>query len=164
MTLEPLLNASLPVQIHVLPVVPAAIIGAFLLARPKGTPLHRLLGKLWLVLMVVTSASTFFVHEIRLVGPFSPIHLLSVFVLYGAFSVYRAARQGRIATHRRIVLQLYIGGIVIAGGFTFVPGRIMNTAVFSGSAVSTIAFFLVIAAFAVWAALPSINAASGTHE
>ena len=37
MTLEPLFNSPLAIQIHVLAVVPAAILGAYLLARPKGT-------------------------------------------------------------------------------------------------------------------------------
>ena len=84
MTLEPLLNAPFAIQFHVATVLPAAVLGAFLLARPKGTPSHRLLGKIWLVLMVMTSLSTFFIHGINTVGGFSPIHLLSVYVIAGS--------------------------------------------------------------------------------
>jgi len=42
------------------------------------TPLHRLLGKIWMVLMVITSLSSFFIHQIDLFYGFSPIHLLSI--------------------------------------------------------------------------------------
>jgi uncharacterized membrane protein len=31
--------------------------------------------------MVVVAASSFWIHEIRLLGPWSPIHLLSIMVL-----------------------------------------------------------------------------------
>lgn len=84
MTLEPLLNASPAIQIHVATVLPAALLGAHLLLRPKGTPRHRLLGKIWMALMVVTAASTFFIHELNMFFGFSPIHLLSIATLFGA--------------------------------------------------------------------------------
>ncbi len=32
--------------------------------------------------------------------------------------------------HRRAILGVYIGGIFIAGGLTFIPGRIMHAVVF----------------------------------
>lgn len=139
MMLEPLLNASFAIQFHVATVVPAAFIGAFLLARRKGTYLHRLFGKLWLALMGLTSVSSLFVHELRIWGDWSPIHLLSLYVIVGCFSAYAAVRRGRIVAHRRIVTGLYVGGIVVAGAFTFMPGRIMNAVVFSGSLSSSLA-------------------------
>lgn len=122
----PLFNASFPVLFHVATVVPAALIGAWLLVRPKGTRLHRALGRVWIALMAATSLSTFFIHEIRLIGDFSPIHLISVYVLCGCVLAVRAARQGNIPAHRGHVAGMYLGGIVIAGAFTFLPGRIMH--------------------------------------
>jgi len=62
---------------------------------------------------------------------FSPIHLISLYVLVGSFLAYRSARRRRIAAHRRQVLGLYFGGIIGAGAFTLLPGRIMNKLVFS---------------------------------
>ncbi len=122
-----LLDAPLAVQFHVATVVPAAVLGAWLLARPKGTPVHRMLGKIWMGLMFVTAVSTFFIHEIRLVGDFSPIHLISIYVIVSCFTAIRAARRHDITAHRRTVAGMYLGGIVIAGAFTFLPGRIMST-------------------------------------
>ncbi|MHB2264191.1 DUF2306 domain-containing protein [Aliihoeflea sp. PC F10.4] len=126
-----LLDAPLAVQFHVATVVPAAILGAWLLARPKGTRSHRTLGKIWMGLMLVTSLSTFFIHEIRLVGDFSPIHLISIYVIVSCFTAVRAARRHNITAHRRMVAGMYLGGIVIAGAFTFLPGRIMSTSLIS---------------------------------
>lgn len=122
-----LLDAPFAVQFHVATVVPAAFLGAWLLAQPKGTPLHRALGRVWMALMFVTSVSTFFIHELRVVGDFSPIHLISIYVIVSCYTAVRAARRHNIMAHRRTVAGMYLGGIVIAGAFTFLPGRIMST-------------------------------------
>lgn len=133
MTFEPLLNAPLAVQFHVATVLPAALLGAVLLARPKGTSAHRLLGKIWLLLMVVTSFSTFFIHDLKTVGNFSPIHLLSIYVIVGSIPAIRAARRGDIRAHRAQVAGMYFGGIVVAGLFTLVPHRVMGAIIFGGA-------------------------------
>lgn len=136
MTLEPLLEAPLAIQIHVATILPAALIGAFLLVwRGRGTPLHRLLGKIWIGLMLVSALSSFFIHELRIWQGFSPIHLLSIFVVVGCLRVVWLARHGRIAAHRRLVTQIYVGSILIAGGFTLMPYRIMHAVVFDGSSL-----------------------------
>jgi len=43
-----------------------------------------------------------------------------------------AARTGRISTHERVMKGLFLGGLVIAGAFTFVPPRILGRMVFGG--------------------------------
>jgi uncharacterized membrane protein len=133
MTLEPLFDAPLAVQIHVAAVTPAALLGAYILLRPKGTLFHRLLGKIWMALMVVTALSSFFIHQLDLFYGFSPIHLLSIATLIGSWQAIAAARRHDIRMHKRIVKSLYFGGIVVAGLFTFVPGRIMHAVAFNGS-------------------------------
>ncbi|MGD9475948.1 DUF2306 domain-containing protein [Shinella sp. G-2] len=133
MTFEPLLTAPFAIQFHVVTVLPAAVLGAVLLARPKGTPTHRLLGKIWLVLMVTTSASTFFIHGIDTVAGFSPIHLLSVYVIMGSVMAVNAARRRDIRAHRAHVTGMYFGGIVVAGLFTLVPHRVMGAMIFDGT-------------------------------
>ncbi len=50
-------------------------------AAPKGTLPHRTLGWVWVVLMAVVALSSLFIHTIRMVGPFSLIHLLSLLVI-----------------------------------------------------------------------------------
>ena len=132
MNLQPLLDAPFAVQIHVAAVLPASVLGAYILLNRKGTPLHRLLGKIWMVLMVITSISSFFIHEINLFDGFSPIHLLSISVLVGAWRAISSARAHNIRAHKAAVIGMYFGGIVIAGLFTLIPGRIMNAVVFSG--------------------------------
>lgn len=131
MNLSPLLDASLAVRIHVATVIPAALIGPWLFWSRKGTPCHRFVGKLWLGLMVISALSSFFIHSINLVAGFSPIHLLSVYVLYASWRAIRAARLHNIREHRLNVVGIYVGGIVIAGGFTLLPGRIMHEVLFS---------------------------------
>lgn len=152
MTLEPLLDASLAIKIHVMAVVPAAVLGAYLLLRRKGTPVHRLLGKIWLALMVITALSSFFIHELNMFYGFSPIHLLSIYVLYASWQAYSAARRHDIERHRKTVTGLYFGGIGIAGLFTLIPGRIMNKVVFSGGEILPIVILCVIVGFVVWLA------------
>jgi len=129
--LSPLLDAPLAIQIHVAAVIPAALLGPYMFWARKGTPVHRLLGKVWLGLMVIAALSSFFIHSINLFLGFSPIHLLSVYVLYGSWQAIRAARLHRIREHRLNVIGMYVGGIVIAGGFTLLPGRLMHEVMFT---------------------------------
>ena len=148
MTSIPLLHAPPAILFHVATVVPAAFLGAWLLVAAKGTRLHRLAGRAWIGLMAATSLSTFFIHEIRLVGDFSPIHLISAYVLCGCILAVRAARRRDIAAHRGHVAGMYLGGIVIAGAFSFLPGRIMHESflAISGSGVASIALAMMLAA------------------
>ena len=131
MNLAPLLDAPLAIQVHVASVVPAALIGPYMFWARKGMPVHRLVGRVWLGLMVLAALSSFFIHQINLFMGFSPVHLLSIFVLVTAWLAYRSARQHRIKDHKRQVLGLYFGGVVGAGLFTLLPGRIMNKVVFT---------------------------------
>ncbi len=131
MNFEPLLHAPLAIQIHVATVVPAAIIGPVLFSQRKGTRLHKAFGRVWMALMAITAISTFFIHEINLVAGFSPIHILSLLVLFGCIRAVVAARVGQISLHREIVKKVYLGGIVGAGFFAFMPGRIMYAVAFS---------------------------------
>ncbi|MHC5232986.1 DUF2306 domain-containing protein [Brucella sp. LJL56] len=130
MNFEPLLHAPLAIQIHVATVVAAAVIGLAIFMRRKGTALHKMLGRLWMVLMITTALSSFFIHKINLVGGFSPIHILSILVLLGCGRAVAAARMGQIESHRKIIRSVYLGGILGAGAFAFMPGRIMNEVAF----------------------------------
>lgn len=130
MTLEPLLYASTAIKLHVATVVPAALIGTYLIfVSRKGAAIHRALGYVYLSLMTITAVATLWVHSLMPQGPFfgfSPVHLLIPLVLFGAYGALRAAWTHRISRHRRAMLGVYFGGIMIAGGLTFLPGRIMH--------------------------------------
>jgi len=134
MTLEPLLHAPLAVQVHVATVVPAFLIGTFqIFVSRKGAPVHRALGYLYLVLMSITAITTLFVHQLMPHSPFwglSPIHLLVPLTLFSVIGALRGAWTHNIAMHKRSMIGLYVGGMLIAGTLTFLPGRIMHAVAF----------------------------------
>ena len=132
MSLAPLTNAPLAIQLHAWAAMAAFALGVVQLAGVKGTTRHRALGYTWAALMLVVAVSAFFIHELRLWGPWSPIHLLAIFTLTMLpFGIYRA-RSHNVPGHKRVMLGLFIGALLIAGLFTFVPGRIMYKVVFGG--------------------------------
>ena len=108
----------------------ALLIGAFQLARAKGTGTHRAMGNLWVLLMVAIAVSSFWVHEINQWNGFSLIHLLSILTLVSVPIAILAARSGNIRRHRITMLSLYWGALVLAGFFTLMPGRIMHRLLF----------------------------------
>ena len=130
MTFAPLLAASPAIQIHAFAALAAFALGAVQLAAPKGTIPHLLFGWLWAGLMMVVVISSFFIHEIRLWGPWSPIHLLSIFTLVMLPLAVLAARRHDVRRHRRAMAGLFLGALVIAGVFTLMPGRIMHAVLF----------------------------------
>jgi uncharacterized membrane protein len=129
MTLAPLLNASLAIQIHAIAALSLIPLTAIQFWRRKGGINHRLLGWIWVVLMAITAISSFWIHGIRLIGPFSPIHALSVFTLVSLYLGIRARRQNRITAHRGFMIGI-AAGWAGAGLFTLLPGRIMFQTVF----------------------------------
>jgi uncharacterized membrane protein len=130
MSLAPLLNALPPIPLHAIAAMAAFVLGAVQLAAPKGTLPHRTLGWIWVPLMALVAASSFWIHQIRLLGPWSPIHLLSIFTLVMLpLGVWRAHRHD-VSAHRKTMISLFVGALVIAGAFTLVPGRIMHAVVF----------------------------------
>ena len=132
MTLAPLLAASPAIQFHAFAAMGAFILGSVQLAAPKGTLPHRLVGAVWVLLMVVVCISAFFIHELRIWGPWSPIHLLAISTLVVLpIAVWRAHRH-EVAQHRRAMLSLFLGALIIAGLFTFLPGRIMHAVMIGG--------------------------------
>ena len=130
MNLAPLLAAPPVIQIHAFAALGAFALGALQLAAPKGTIPHRTIGWVWAGLMLAVVLSSFFIHTIRMWGPFSPIHLLSIFTLAMLPLAVWRARQHDVRKHRRAMLSLFVGALVIAGIFTFLPGRIMHAVVF----------------------------------
>ena len=130
MSLAPLLDAATAIPLHAFAAMAAFVLGLVQFAAPKGTLPHRTLGWIWVLLMAGVAISSFWIHTIRLVGPFSPIHLLSIFTLIMVpLAVWRAHKH-RVADHKRIMIMTFTGALVIAGLFTLVPGRIMHAVVF----------------------------------
>jgi len=80
--------------------------------------------------MAVVSVSAFFIHQIRLWGPWSPIHLLAIFTLILLPIAVWHAHRHEVHKHRNRMVALFLGALVIAGAFTFLPGRIMHAVAF----------------------------------
>src|ERR1700721_1347239 len=126
MSLAPLLSAAPAIPVHAFAAMAAFVLGVVQFAAPKGTLPHRTLGWIWVGLMLSVALSSFWIHQIRLVGPWSPIHLLSIFTLITVPLGVWKAHQHQVADHRRIMILLFSGALVIAGLFTLLPGRIMH--------------------------------------
>jgi uncharacterized membrane protein len=130
MSVAPLLDASAVIQVHAFAAMAAFALGLVQFTAPKGTIPHRTIGWIWVALMAAVGVSAFFIHEIRLWGPFSPIHLLAIFTLAMLPLAVRQARRHRVSDHRSAMISIFIGGLLIAGAFTFLPGRIMHAVAF----------------------------------
>lgn len=124
MNFTPLLTASPAVHIHLAATILALLLGIVMLARPKGTLPHRTLGWIWTGLMLTAAVSSFWITGMR--GGFSWIHLLSLMVLILVPAAVYAARRHRVTTHRKAMIGLFAGALVIPGLFTLLPGRLLG--------------------------------------
>ena len=130
MSLAPLLDAQPAIPVHALAAMSAFLLGLVQFAAPKGTLPHRTLGWIWVALMAGVAVSSLWIHQIRLLGPWSPIHLLSIFTLVMLPLAVMKAHRHEVGAHRRAMVMLFSGALVIAGLFTLLPGRIMHQVVF----------------------------------
>ncbi len=124
--LSRILAAPLVIQLHIAGALTALVIGSVLLAGVKGTGLHKRLGWAWVIAMTLTAGSSLFIRVIN-PGHFSIIHLLSGWTLIALPMAIFAIRRRKVAMHRRAMTGMFVGGLVIAGLFTFAPGRLMWT-------------------------------------
>jgi uncharacterized membrane protein len=114
---------------HIVTVVPCIFLGAYLFMRSKGTAGHKLLGKLYMILMLITASISLFMPANvgpQFLGHFGFIHAFSFLTLYSIPTAVLAIKRGDVRKHKIKLVILYLGAIVIAGGFTLAPGRYMN--------------------------------------
>ncbi len=114
--------------IHLVTVIPCVFVGAYLLLFSKGTKWHRSLGKYYMISMVITVVVSLLMPAMvgpQFLGHFGWIHLFSFLTLWSVPTAYIAIRKGQVKKHKIKMILLYIGALMIAGGFTFVPGRYM---------------------------------------
>ena len=113
------------IQIHLATVVPAFFLGTWLIFfSTKGSRFHRVLGILYLALMTITAFAAIFIRSLR-PGHLSLIHLFIPLTLYGVVGAIWSIRRKDIQGHRRAMMGVYFGGLIIAGALTFYPGRLM---------------------------------------
>lgn len=115
--------ATIWLPLHLATAIPAIPLGAWVLLRRKGDWLHRLLGRIWAMLMLGAALTSFGLAG--MFGRIGPIHILSLAVLIGVPRAVLAARRGRIRGHVRGMTIIY-GSTVLAGLFAFLPGRMLG--------------------------------------
>jgi len=119
--------------IHLYTVLPAFLLGTISFLLKKGTTLHKTIGKLYMVLMLFTATVSLFMPAAvgsTLFNHFGWIHTFSILTLYTVPTAYTAIRKGNIKVHKRKMIILYIGALVIAGAFTLMPGRYLHGVIF----------------------------------
>lgn len=82
-----------------------------------------------MALMVITATLSLFMQARvgpLLLGHFGYIHLLSLLAIYTVPVAYFSAKNGNIKKHKASMIGLYVGGMLIAGGFAFMPGRLLH--------------------------------------
>jgi uncharacterized membrane protein len=130
MNLNPIAEAPFAVKIHLATVIPAFVLGTWLIfLSRKGSRWHRGVGAAYLALMTVTATAAIFIRQLR-PGSFSWLHLFVVLTYYSVFAALWTLRKKNIAGHQRAMVGLYVGGLLIAGGLTLLPGRMMYRLLF----------------------------------
>lgn len=126
MNFTPVTEAPLAVKIHLATVIPAFFLGTWLIfVSRKGAFMHRAIGAAYLVLMTVTATAAIFIRQLR-TGSFSLLHLFVLLTYWSVFSALWNLRRRNIKGHQGAMIGLYVGGLLIAGSLTFLPGRIMH--------------------------------------
>lgn len=116
------------VALHLFAALGALALGLFILFGRKGSGTHRWMGRTWVLLMGTAALSSAFIRggELPNLHGFSPIHALTLFVLWQLPRGIAFARQGNLVAHRKTMRGLYIGGCIVAGLFTLMPGRFLG--------------------------------------
>ena len=113
------------IWLHLATILVATGLTPVILLRRRGDARHRLLGRVWVLAMLASAALTLGIRVIR-PGHWSWIHLLSLYVLASAPTVWWSARTHRLDMHRGTVRGMVTGALVIAGFFTFPFGRMLG--------------------------------------
>ena len=84
------------------------------------------------LLLAFVAVSSFWINGLRLIGPFSPIHILSILTLVMLPLGVLRARRHRVSAHKKTMTGVFFGALVLAGLLTLVPGRVMHAVLFGG--------------------------------
>jgi uncharacterized membrane protein len=132
-------KVPLLVWLHLGSILLATGLTPVMLLRRKGDGRHRKLGYVWVSAMLLTAVTSLFFNA-RIdgapnmgvfSGDFSPIHLLSIFVLVQVPRIVTAARRHDRIGHERGVRGIVIGALLIAGFFTFPFDRMLGNWLFA---------------------------------
>jgi uncharacterized membrane protein len=129
MSLAPVLASPAVMQFHLAAAMLALGLGSAIIVMRKGTAAHHRIGWLWAGAMTAVALSSFAIKSL-MPGHFSPIHILSIITLIALPAGIWLRRRGNLKAHAITMISTF-AGLVIAGAFTLVPGRLLH-AVFFG--------------------------------
>jgi uncharacterized membrane protein len=123
-----LLQRNPLVFVHLATAGAALVLGIFILARRKGTGSHKALGWAWVALMGSTALATVFIRDFKMfnVLGYTPIHLFTLSVAISLPLAIWHIKRGNVSAHQATMKGVFIGGCVLAGIFTLVPGRFLG--------------------------------------
>lgn len=120
-------------HLHLGTVLPAFVLGTYLMLNRKGTRTHKLLGKIYLAFMFITASITLFIKAQvgpQFLGHFGFIHLLCLSVIIGVPMAYFTIKNGEVKKHKMHMINLYVFGLLVAGTFALMPGRLLHKLLF----------------------------------
>ena len=131
-------RSTAEIQLHWVTALLALVVGLVIFARKKGTLSHKTLGSIYVVFMAITSASAFLIRSGDVSGwqyltpaGMSWIHLFIPLTLLGIVGGLHGILVKKDAkAHRGPIVGSFIGGLIIAGGLTLLPGRRMYELLF----------------------------------
>jgi uncharacterized membrane protein len=116
-------NIPVPILIHTTAAFAALALGTVMLVRRKGTLSHKLWGRIWAGLMLTVAVSSLWIPSFL---HFTWIHLFTLLTLVTLPLAIVRIRRGNVKGHAAAMKGLFIGGLVIAGIFTLIPGRMLG--------------------------------------
>ena len=112
---------------HVVAAVTGVLLGAHQVwRRPRGDTRHRVLGRVWVVVMLWTAVTSFWIRHLG-DGAFSWLHVLSVVTLVTVTLGVVNARRGNIPAHRGNMVGSWLGAVGAMVAATAVPDRMVPT-------------------------------------
>ena len=140
MSLEPLLSAPWVIQVHAIGAIMAFFLGIVQFIAPKGTFPHKTTGVIWLLIMTAVATTSIVIrpsvlgYDLPITQWFSFIHLFTILTFYGIIGGSLMLLRGgeNMKYHYKPFRGIFISGLVIAGGFAFLPGRIMHKVAIGG--------------------------------
>ncbi|TGG91779.1 DUF2306 domain-containing protein [Natronospirillum operosum] len=112
----------------------ASLLTAWMLIGPKGTQVHRWMGRIWSVMLVFIAVSSFWLRDgfgAAMGWPLGlgPIHILSAVTVFSVTQGILAIRKGNLKVHISNMVTV-CWALLIAGAFTLLPGRFMQQLAF----------------------------------